>query len=86
MTPAELRREAREAEAHYRYRLADRLRRRAAELDAEQGHEPDPDDLSGLTVAELARIIDAAAERVMAASAELFRRQGDEDNEKEATR
>jgi len=46
--------------------------REASRVEAQAGTD---DELSGLTMAELARVIDEAAARVMAASAELFRRQ-----------
>lgn len=75
MTPAELRRLAREAEAQGQFAVADRLRWQADATDPEAPG--DPLDLRALSMRELLAFIDDAFARGMAASAELARREGD---------
>ena len=83
MTPAELRRAARDAESRGDHGTAAVFSREADRVEAQAGAD---DELVSLTLGELVTYIDHAAARVMAASAELFRREGDDDNEKEVTR
>ena len=76
MTPAELRRAARDAESRGDHGTAAVFQREAERLEA-QG--TDPDDLAGLTMPQLVSFIDRAAAEVMRASGELFRREGASD-------
>jgi len=76
VTPQELRRAARDAEHRSDFGTAAVFQREAERLEA-QGTAPD--ELAGLTMGELVAFIDGAAAKVMQASAELFRREGEAD-------